>query len=140
MSALTDPIADLLTRIRNATSVQKKEFFAPYSKMKSDILAILKREGYIQDYELDHTETHPRLKIIARYVAKSSSGRQEQSSAIVGLRRISRPGLRRYVGSEEIPRVLGGLGISILSTSRGILAGHEARKQNIGGELLAYVW
>jgi small subunit ribosomal protein S8 len=129
MSALTDPIADLLTRIRNATQVHKKEFFLPYSKIKSDIVAILKKEGYITDYELDNTEVHPRLKIVARYVGKTS--------AIVGLRRISRPGLRRYVGSEEIPRVLGGMGIAILSTSRGVMTGHEARRQKIGGEVLA---
>ena len=132
MSALTDPIADLLTRIRNAMQVNKKEFFAPYSKIKSDIVAILKKEGYITDCELDNTETHPRLKVSLRYVGKAS--------AIVGLRRISRPGLRRYVGSEEIPRVLGGMGIAVLSTSRGVMTGHEARRQKIGGEILAYVW
>jgi len=132
MSALTDPIADLLTRIRNAMQVNKKEFFVPYSKMKSDIVAILKKEGYITDYELDNTETHPRLRVVMRYVGKAS--------AIAGLRRISRPGLRRYVGSEEIPRVLGGMGIAILSTSRGVMTGHEARRQKIGGEILAYVW
>ncbi|MCX6957636.1 MAG: 30S ribosomal protein S8 [Verrucomicrobiae bacterium] len=132
MSALTDPIADLLTRIRNAMQVNKKDFFAPYSKIKSDIVAILKKEGYITDYELDNTETHPRLKVSLRYVGKAS--------AIVGLRRISRPGLRRYVGSEEIPRVLGGMGIAVLSTSRGVMTGHEARRQKIGGEILAYVW
>lgn len=132
MSALTDPIADLLTRIRNAIQVHKKEFFVPYSKMKSDIAAILKKEGYITDYELDNMEAHPRLKIVARYVGKAS--------AIAGLRRISRPGLRRYVGSGEIPRVLGGMGIAIISTSRGVMTGHEARRQKVGGELLAYVW
>jgi small subunit ribosomal protein S8 len=132
MSALTDPIADLLTRVRNAVSVQKDEFFVPYSKIKSDIVAILKHEGYIEEYQLDNTETHPRIKIRPRYVGKTP--------AIAGLRRISRPGLRRYVGSEEIPRVLGGLGISIISTSRGVLSGHEARKQKVGGELLAYIW
>ena len=132
MSALTDPIADLLTRIRNAMQVNKKEFFVPYSKMKSDIVAILKKEGDITDYELDNTEVHPRLKVVLRYAGKAS--------AIVGLRRISRPGLRRYVGSEEIPRVLGGMGIAILSTSRGVITGHEARRQKVGGELLAYVW
>ena len=132
MSALTDPIADLLTRVRNAVSVQKEEFHVPYSKIKSDIVAILKREGYIEGYELDNSAAHPSLKIRPRYVGKTP--------AIAGLRRISRPGLRRYVGSQEIPRVLGGLGISILSTPRGVLSGHEARKQNVGGELLAYIW
>lgn len=132
MSALTDPISDLLTRIRNATRVHKKEFFVPYSKIKSDIVAILKREGYIESYELDRNETHPRLKIMPRYVGRAS--------AITGLARKSRPGLRCYVSSEEIPRVLGGMGIAILSTSKGLLTGHEARHQKIGGELLATVW
>lgn len=132
MSALTDPIADLLTRVRNATRVHKKEFFVPYSKIKSDIVVILKKEGYIERYELDNTETHPRLKIIPRYVGNKS--------AVTGLRRISRPGLRRYVNSQEIPRVLGDMGISIISTSRGLLTGHEARRQKVGGELLATIW
>lgn len=132
MSALTDPIADLLARLRNASQAQKKEIYIPYSKIKSDIIAILKKEGYINDYALDNSETHPRLKIDMRYVGKSG--------AIVGLKRISRPGLRRYVSSQEIPRVLGGMGISILSTSQGVMTGHEARRQKLGGELLAYVW
>ncbi|MBX9743196.1 MAG: 30S ribosomal protein S8 [Chthoniobacterales bacterium] len=132
MSALTDPIADLLTRIRNATRVHKKEFFVPYSRIKNDIVAILQKEGYLESYELDKTEAHPRLRILPRYVGKAS--------AITGLARKSRPGLRCYVNSEEIPRVLGGLGISILSTSRGLVTGQEARKQKIGGELLATVW
>ncbi|MFZ4116546.1 MAG: 30S ribosomal protein S8 [Chthoniobacterales bacterium] len=132
MSALTDPIADLLTRVRNATRVHKKEFFVPYSKIKSDIIAILKKEGYIERYELDHTEAHPRLKVTPRYVGNKS--------AVTGLRRISRPGLRRYVSSQEIPRVLGDMGIAIISTSRGVLTGHEARRQQIGGELLATIW
>lgn len=132
MSALTDPIADLLTCIRNATRVHKKEFFVPYSKIKSDIVAILKKEGYLESYELDKKETHPRLKIFPRYVGKSP--------AITGLARKSRPGLRCYVSSGEIPRVLGGLGVAIISTSRGLLTGQEARQQKIGGELLAVVW
>ncbi len=132
MSALTDPIADLLTRVRNATRVHKKEFFIPYSKMRIDIVALLKKEGYIEDYQLDRTERHPRLKVIPRYVGNKS--------AITGLRRISRPGLRRYVSSQEIPRVLGNMGIAILSTSRGVLTGHEARRQHLGGELLATIW
>jgi small subunit ribosomal protein S8 len=132
MSSLTDPIADLLTRVRNATRVHKKDFFVPYSKMKNDIVSILKKEGYIEHYDLDHTEVHPRLKITPRYVGKKS--------AVTGLRRISRPGLRRYVSSQEIPRVLGDMGISIISTSRGVLTGHEARRQKLGGELLATIW
>lgn len=132
MSVLTDPIADLLTRIRNATRVHKKEFFVPYSKIKSDIVAILKKEGYIESYELDQSEGHPRLKIIPRYIGRTS--------AITGLARRSRPGLRCYVSSQEIPRVLGGMGIAILSTSKGLLTGQEAQRQEVGGELLATVW
>lgn len=132
MSSLTDPIADLLTRIRNATRVYKKEFFVPYSRIKTDIVTILKKEGYIERYELDNTETHPRLKITPRYVGKKP--------AITGLQRISRPGLRCYVHSQEIPRVLGDMGISIISTSRGVLTGHEARRQKLGGEILATIW
>jgi small subunit ribosomal protein S8 len=132
MSSLTDPIADLLTRVRNATRVHKKEFFVPYSKIKKDIVIILKNEGYIEQYEIDTAVTHPRLKIIPRYVGKKS--------AVTGLQRVSRPGLRRYVSSEEIPRILGDMGISIISTSRGVITGHEARRQKLGGELLATVW
>lgn len=132
MSALTDPIADFLTRLRNASAAKKSEFRVPYSKMKSEIARILKSEGYITDFELDTTGAHPELKVKTKFVNKAP--------AFAGIKRISRPGLRRYVGSQEIPRVLGGMGISILSTSRGILSGHEARRQKLGGELLAYVW
>ena len=132
MSTVTDPISDLLARVRNAASAQKPELFVPYSKIKADIVKILKDEGYITDYELDRTAAHPRIKI--------SNKIANRSSAITGLKRVSRPGLRRYVGAKEIPRVLGGMGISILSTPRGILSGREAKKQNVGGELLAYVW
>jgi small subunit ribosomal protein S8 len=129
---MNDPIADMLTRLRNAAGAAQSEFAMPYSKMKSEIAKILKKEGYIADYDLDTTGRHPQLKIRTRYVNKTS--------AITGLKRVSRPGLRRYVGAGEIPRVLGGMGIAVLSTPRGILSGHEARKQNVGGELLAYIW
>jgi small subunit ribosomal protein S8 len=132
MSTVTDPIADLLARIRNGTRAQKPELFIPYSKIKAEIARILKEEGYISDYSIDTSAAHPRIKIINKIV--------NRSSAIADLRRISRPGLRRYVGADEIPRVLGGMGLAILSTSRGVLSGREARKQKIGGELLAYVW
>ncbi|MEO6846476.1 MAG: 30S ribosomal protein S8 [Chthoniobacterales bacterium] len=132
MSALTDPIADMLTRIRNAYAARKVNIELPYSKMKSEIARILKEEGYITDYELDTTGTHPQLKIRCKFVDKTP--------AVAGLKRISRPGLRRYVGSTEMPRVLGGMGIAIVSTSRGLLTGHAAKRQKVGGELLAYVW
>jgi len=132
MSTVTDPIADFLARIRNGTHAQKPEVFVPYSKIKAEIARILKDEGYITDYSIDTSAAHPRIKIINKIVDRSGS--------IAGLRRVSRPGLRRYVGADEIPRVLGGMGLAILSTSRGILSGREARKQKVGGEVLAYVW
>ena len=132
MSNLSDPIADFLTRLRNGAGAQIAETVVPYSKIKIEIARILKSEGYILGYELDTTGKHPSIRITNKFV--------NRTPAITGLKRVSRPGLRRYVGANDIPRVLGGLGISILSTPRGILTGREAKKQNVGGELLAYVW
>jgi small subunit ribosomal protein S8 len=130
---MTDPIADLLTRLRNASRARKAEFIVPYSKLKSEIARILEKEGYIAGFELETPkEGRPHLKIKNKFVNKTS--------AIAGLKRVSKPGLRRYVGAGEVPRVLGGMGIAVLSTSRGVLTGHEARKQNVGGEVLAYIW
>src|SRR5438093_8426993 len=103
-----------------------------YSIIKAKIARILIDVGYINDYSIDTIAAHPCIKIINKIV--------DRSSAIAGLRRVSRPGLRRYVGADEIPRVLGGMGLAILSTSRGILSGREARKQKVGGEVLDYVW
>jgi small subunit ribosomal protein S8 len=132
MSTVTDPIADFLARVRNGTRAQRPELFIPYSKIKAEIARILKDEGYISDYSIDTGAAHPRIKITNKFVNREST--------ITGLRRVSRPGLRRYVGADEIPRVLAGMGLAILSTSRGVLSGREARKQKVGGELLAYVW
>ena len=132
MSTVTDPIADLLARVRNAAAAGKHEMFVPYSKIKAEIIRILKQEGYITDYEVDTTAAHPRIKITNKIA--------NRTSAITGLKRVSRPGLRRYVGADEIPRVLGGMGVAILSTPRGVLSGREAKKQKVGGELLAYIW
>ena len=132
MSTVTDPIADFLARVRNGVRAQKPEVLIPYSKIKAEVARIFKEEGYISDYSVDTSGAYPRIKVINKLV--------DRSSAIAGLRRVSRPGLRRYVGADEIPRVLGGMGLAILSTSRGILSGREARKQKVGGELLAYVW
>ena len=129
---MTDPIADMLARLRNAATAGQASLTLPYSKLKSDIALILKKEGYINETELVTVEGHQNIKIQTKFVNKTS--------AITGLKRVSRPGLRRYVGAGEIPRVLGGMGIAVLSTSRGILTGHEARKQKVGGELLAYIW
>ena len=132
MSTVTDPIADFLARVRNGVRAQRPEVLIPYSKIKAELARILKEEGYISDYSVDTSAAHPRIKVINKLV--------DRSSAIAGLKRVSRPGLRRYVGADEIPRVLGGMGVAILSTPRGILSGREARKQKVGGELLAYVW
>lgn len=132
MSALTDPIADFLTRLRNASRAGKNEVAAPYSKMKAEIARILKQEGYISNYEVESAAEKPQLKVVTKFV--------NRAPAITGLKRVSKPGLRKYVGADEVPRVLGGLGITILSTSKGIMSGREAKKQNVGGELLAYVW
>lgn len=129
---MTDPISDFLTRIRNASSAQAEYVFIPFSKMKAELSRILQEEGYIWSYETDTTASHPRLKLKLKY--------QDKTSVIRKIDRVSKPGLRKYVGSDEIPRVLGGLGISILSTPRGIMTGAKARKANVGGELLATIW
>lgn len=132
MAVLSDPISDFLTRFKNATTAQKEEFSAPYSKMKEEIARILKEEGYLWSYEKVGEGSQATLKAKQRY-----SG---NLPALKNLKRVSRPGLRRYVGCAEIPKVLGGMGIAIVSTSRGIMAGHTARRHNLGGELLALVW
>ena len=132
MSQLSDPIADFLTRLRNANTARKAEVLVPYSKIKAEIARILKQEGYITNSEVDPAGKFPQIKVLSKLA--------NRQSAITGLKRVSKPGLRKYVGATEIPRVLGGMGISILSTPRGIITGREAKKQNIGGELLAYVW
>ena len=129
----TDPIADMLTRIRNANLALKAELDVPYSRLKAEVAKVLKRQGYIADFYAQKLESGRQvLKVQLKIVGKER--------AIVGIKRISKPGLRRYVGAKEVPRVLGGMGISILTTSRGVMTGHEAKKANVGGEILAYVW
>ncbi len=129
----TDPIADLLTRIRNANTALKPETTVPYSRLKGEVVKVLKKNGYIADFYVEKQEEGPQLlKIQLKIVGKERS--------IVGIKRISRPGLRRYAAADEMPRVLGGMGISIVTTSRGVMTGHEARKAKVGGEILAYVW
>jgi len=132
MAVVSDPISDFLTRFKNATMAQKDEFSAPYSKMKEQVARILKEEGYLWSYEKVGEGPHAQITGKPRYA--------DHTPALKNLKRVSRPGLRRYVSCDEIPKVLGGMGITILSTSKGIMAGHTARKQNIGGELLALVW
>ena len=132
MSALTDPIADFLTRLRNASVAKKTKVILPYSRIKNDIARVLKQEGYISDFAEEGAGATHQINVTTKFVA--------QTPAISGLQRVSRPGLRRYVGAGEIPRVRGGQGIAILSTPRGVLSGREAKRQNVGGELLAYVY
>ncbi len=129
---MTDPISDFLTRIRNAAAAGQQECFVPFSKMKSELSRILQEEGYLWSYEMDTSAAHPRIKLKIKY--------QGKAPVVRNLTRISKPGLRKYVSVDEIPRVLGGLGISILSTSRGIMTGARAKKAKVGGELLAQVW
>ena len=126
-----DPIADMLTCVRNANMVLKEDVDIPHSKIKEGIARVLKREGYIEEFGVEG-DAKKRLKIKLRY--------QSRKGGIEGLKRISRPGLREYVSADEVPRVLGGIGTAILSTSRGILTGVEARKENVGGEVLCHVW
>ena len=130
---VTDSIGDMLTRIRNANSALKPDVLVPYSRLKAEIAKVLKREGYIADFYAEKLENGRQvLKVQLKIIGKER--------AIVGIKRVSRPGLRRYVGSQDVPRVLGGMGISILTTSQGVMTGYEAKKANVGGELLAYVW
>ena len=130
---VTDPIADMLTRIRNANQMKYKEVLVPISKLKVQIANILKNEGYINGYKLVDSENGSMMNIELKYGAK-------KERVITGLKRISKPGLRVYAKKEEIPTVLNGLGIAIISTSKGLMVDREARKQNLGGEVLAYIW
>lgn len=132
MSNVSDPIADFLTRIRNATRSGKAEIVAPFSKMKGEVARVLKEEGFISSVDIDRSDTMPKIRIGLKFVGSRS--------VITDLQRVSRPGLRRYVGSDDIPKVLSGVGISILSTSSGVMSSREARRKNVGGELLAFVW
>ena len=129
---VSDPIADMLTRLRNAALAGKAQLLIPHSRLKSDIARVLKREGYIGEFKVQKNGKKTNLQVTLK---GDDAGR-----AVSGLQRISTPGRRKYVGVREIPRVLGGMGICILSTSGGVLAGHEAKKKNLGGEVLCHVW
>ena len=129
--SLCDPIADMLTRIRNANQALLPVVEMPHSKIKESIAGILKREGYVADYTVEG-KIPKTIKVKLKY--------QGKKSVIEGLRRMSTPGLRRYVGATEIPRVRGGLGVAIVSTSEGLVTDTQARKKKIGGELICYVW
>jgi small subunit ribosomal protein S8 len=133
MAQVSDPIADMLSRIRNASRARHERTVIPASKLKEAIARVLKEEGYIKDYVLHRDDRQGEITVFLKYV-------EGNQPAIREIRRVSRPGLRRYVPKNEIPRVLGGLGISILSTSKGVLVDREARRQSVGGEILCTVY
>jgi small subunit ribosomal protein S8 len=132
MAVLSDPISDFLTRFKNACRAGREDFSAPYSRIKADIARILQDEGYLWGYEVSTEGKFPILKVRAKFV----DGRP----VLTDLKRVSSPGRRQYVGSDEIPRVLNGLGIAILSTPKGVMSGSRAKRERLGGEVLAYVW
>ena len=130
---VTDTIADMLTRIRNANQMRYEEVSVPASNLKCELAKILKEEGFIEDYKVEKDDVQGNILLTLKYG-------QNKERVITGLKRISKPGLRVYAKSDEIPKVLNGLGIAIISTSHGVMTDKEARKQNLGGEVLAYIW
>jgi small subunit ribosomal protein S8 len=132
MSQISDPVGDFLTRVRNSTRAGSSCFSAPHSKMKEEIAKILKEEGFIEGFSVREEGVKRVLSVTNKFVGRRS--------VVTDLKRVSRPGLRRYVGADEIPKVLGGIGVAIVSTSSGVMSSREARRRNVGGELLAFVW
>ncbi|MFA7075480.1 MAG: 30S ribosomal protein S8 [Candidatus Izemoplasmatales bacterium] len=130
---MTDPIADMLTRIRNANQMKHKTVVAPASKLKMEILNVLKQEGYITDFERIDEGVQGTLKITLKYL-------ENEERVVRGLKKISKPGLRVYAKTDDLPKVLNGLGVAIISTSKGIMTDRDARKNQVGGEVIAYVW
>jgi small subunit ribosomal protein S8 len=130
---LTDPISDYLNRIRNALQADHEEVEIPNSRLKREMTRILKEQGYISDFSVEPARVGEVIKVRLRYT-------EDRSPVISGMDRISRPGRRRYVPNKEIPRVLGGMGTTIISTSSGVMTGHEAKQRGVGGEVVAYVW
>ncbi len=131
--SMTDPIADLLTRIRNAIAADHEYAEIPASKFKTEIARILDEQGYIEGYSVEPARVGQVLRVKLKYT-------EDRRSVISGLQRVSRPGRRNYTHSPEVPRVLGGMGTVIMTTSRGVMTGHQARQQGVGGEVVAYVW
>ncbi len=131
--SVNDPIADMLTRIRNACMVRHTTVAMPSSKMKIAIAEILKREGFIRDFQIEEGQPFDTIQITLKYTS-------DRRPVITGLKRVSKPGLRIYTGRADIPRVRNGLGLSILSTPKGVMAGHEAWQEHVGGEVLCYIW
>jgi small subunit ribosomal protein S8 len=130
---LNDPISDYLTRVRNALASEHEQVEIPASGLRVQISRILKEQGYIRDFTVEPGRVGDVIKLRLKYT-------DDRSPVISGLQRVSRPGRRRYVAKEEVPRVLGGMGTAIVSTSRGVMTGHEARQRGVGGEVVAYVW
>ena len=133
MAVITDPISDFLTRLKNASNARKEEFSAPFSKIKAEIARILKEEGYIWNYEIVGEGIQKEIKVKTKFT-------EQGEPVLTDVKRCSKPGRRQYIASSEVPRVLSGLGIAIVSTSHGMMTGAQARKQNYGGELIALVW
>jgi small subunit ribosomal protein S8 len=131
--AVNDPVADFLTRIRNALSAQHDSVVIPASKFKVELARILQEQGYIEDYGTEPARVGEALRVRLKYT-------EDRASVISGLKRVSSPGRRTYVHSGEIPKILGGMGTTIMSTSSGVMTGHEAKRQGVGGEVVAYVW
>ena len=130
---MTDPIADMLTRIRNANQNRAKTVSMPSSKMKEEIAKILKEEGFVEEFSIEENDVQNTLTLTLKYG-------QKKERVITGLKRVSKPGLRVYSKAEDLPKVLNGLGIAIISTPKGIMTDKKARKENVGGEVIAYVW
>jgi small subunit ribosomal protein S8 len=131
--SMTDPIADFLTRIRNGLQADHDSVDIPASRLKLEIARVLREQGYIEDFGEEPARVGQVLRIRLKYT-------EDRAPVISGMRRVSKPGRRTYVNSTEIPKVIGGMGTAILSTSKGVMTGHEARRQRIGGEVLAYIW
>lgn len=130
---MTDPIADFLTRVRNALQAQQEQVDIPASAFKAELARILSEQGYIEGYSTEPARVGDNLRVRLKYT-------EDRRPVISGLRRVSRPGRRTYVGREDVPRVLGGMGTAIISTSRGVMTGHDARRKGVGGEVVAHVW
>jgi len=133
---VTDPIADMLTRIRNASMRGHSQVAVPASKLKLAVAQVIKDEGFIEDVELSDDRPQPFLRIVLKYIGR----RRKRKSLIAGLQRVSKPGRRVYVGRREIPRVLGGMGIAVLSTPKGVMSDRSARRMGVGGEVVCYIW
>jgi small subunit ribosomal protein S8 len=131
--SMTDPIADFLTRIRNGLRADRDAVDIPASRFKVEIARILREQGYIEDYSVEPAEVGEVVRVRLKYT-------QDRAPVITGIQRVSRPGRRTYVNATEIPKVLGGMGTAIVSTSKGVMTGHDARRQGVGGEVVAYVW